>query len=174
MIDFLVQPYSQAKSAWSWLNDKFKAAPRADLPRFDTPEALGRWMLENIRYTGDPGGGVFDFYTDPRRLAAAALNPALWASTPCDCDDFAIFACEAAKKIPGTTMGVVTLVGSNVSMIHVIACGWHNGRAFGIDTNGFRWLVNLDEATIVREWNEVYKAQRPGYFAARWTPIPRF
>lgn len=175
MFDFFTRSgvllYLTHKNGWSWANDwACLWHPRKAAPRVASPAAAWDY-LKNVPYTGDPFGGVGDFYTHPERIVAA-MAAGTAKSLHIDCDDFALLAFHMTRQIPGCASKVVTLVDSGVKGSHVICVGTFNGQPFGLDTCGYRALPELSEATLCRVWRDIYAAQGYSYFMAVDTPSP--
>lgn len=166
-----VEAYLQAKAQWSIANDALRWwEPRRSVPVFHSPGEVAAYVAR-LAYTGDPLGGVADFYANPQRLAAAIENGTA-RNQPADCDDFAGLAFVALRQIRGVEARIVTLVDAGVKGSHVI-CVYKHGQTFGaIDTNGLRLLSDLSEATLCRTWSDLYKAEGYTYVLALTTPYP--
>jgi hypothetical protein len=181
MLQNAVIAYSQGKNAWSFVNNLAAMltkpeSGRAELRRFDTPEAAATFLAERCRYKGDPAMGLGDHYVDPRRLQFAmdVNTEAVWAQLFVDCDDFALWAKRAIEMIPGHRAELFTLVDFGPGT-HVICVGWRpDGRAFAIDTNGMRGLPDARPATLCAIWTDIYRSLGYVYRDAVLTPAPVF
>lgn len=172
-----VAGFLQAKADWSWQNhDKFKAGDqRSPVPLFLTPVGAAAYyaVAKGNPYTGDPLWGVVDFYTHPGRLAwALEQGPEAIRRLFIDCDDVAAFYLFAVQQMPGYEAQLVTLIDERIVGSHVV-CLWRGGGAQGIlDTNGYRVLSNLTEATICATMTDLYAGRGYHYVGACDTPYP--
>ena len=167
--------YLGAKAGWSLANDHMMmGVPRRPVPSFDTPQAAATYYQGHGNlYTGDPLYGAADLYTHPNRVQAAIeIGPEQQRRTFIDCDDVAGWYLTALRGKPGITARIVTLVDAHLVGSHVICVGLHNGQPFGLDTNGYRDLPDLTEATLCKVWSDLYASEGYTYVAALDTPYP--
>lgn len=159
-----IRTYLEKKAEWSVWNDTYVSIFQSmgppikkRIPNFGNPEAVAAYYTKKgSPYTGDPVWGAGDHYLHPNRFYMALEN-GTWRSNYIDCDDIAGFAHIACQMIPGVRSKVVTLFDRYIKGSHVICVGTDAyGRTFAIDTNGFRWLPDLDEATLCRVWRALY------------------
>lgn len=127
---------------------------------------LSSYMMKNIKYVSDPGGGLFDYYTHPDALQQMVdHHTQTYAS---DCDDFAVYAYASLRKsgVPEDYLQVVTIIPKifpeiwNIRWAHVI-CVIKNPKAellYSIDTNGLN-SYNYKEGHqgILNKFAQIYK-----------------
>lgn len=163
--------YLTNKNGWSWANDwACWWHARKAVPHVASPSAAWDY-LKNVPYTGDPFGGVGDFYTHPERIVAE-MAAGTARNMHLDCDDVAVLAHVMTRQIPGCVSRVVTIVDAGVVGSHVLCVGTFNGQPWAIDTNGYRHLPDLTETTLCRVWNDIYASRGYRYFMAVDTASP--
>ena len=175
----LAASYLTAKGEWSRINDQIMAGtPRAPVPQFSSPQAAADYYFvgRGNPYTGDPLRGALDYYLHPERLQAGLEGgPDEWKKLHIDCDDVAGIYLKMIQHLPGMDARIFTVVDARFTlnnMSHVICAGSWNGQAFGLDTNGYRPLPNVTEATLCQVWNAIYASYGANYVIALETPYP--
>lgn len=176
----LVAGYLDAKAALSIAADKtiWARNQRLAVPRFHSPEAAAHYYQVEMGnpYTGDPLYGALDNYIDPELLQAGIeAGPDAWSRLWIDCDDVAGWYLHAVAGIPGCSARIVTLVDTEITFrngSHVILAGELGGQAFALDTNGYRPLPDLEEATLCSVWAAIYAEAGYTYAGAVETPYP--
>ncbi len=168
----LVALWNVFKAGWSRINDQImRDAGRRPVPLLLSPEAAAAYLKAHGRYVPDRFNGAFDNYTRPDRTQYA-METGDWGSMPCDCDDWAIWAHEALRQMPGVEPYIVTLRDAGIVGSHVI-CVYRQGSRYGaIDTNGHRFLTDIGPATLCRVWTNLYAARGYRYVEAAITPYP--
>lgn len=162
-----VAAYLQWKCDVSWQNhDKFKANDaRRSIPLFRSAAEAGDYYFVKKAnpYTGDPLWGVVDVIIHPGRLQhALEVGPDAIRRLPIDCDDAAYWYACAVTKMAGYEAQVVTLIDHRIIGSHVV-CLWRgHGKQGVLDTNGYRELPDLAEATVCAAFTAIYKP-RLGY-----------
>lgn len=162
------------KSLWSRVNDAMMGgAARAALPSFTSPDAAAVYLMEHALYTGDPGGGAADFYLHPKRLQAAMnAGPDAVKRLSVDCDDYATWAYQALLTVPECVPQIFTLLDAGLVGSHVV-CAYRWGLLSGvIDTNGHRYLINIEPDTLCSAFTDVYASRGYRYIAASPTAYP--
>lgn len=170
-----VTAFLNAKAEWSRANDALMFwAPRRAVPAFKSPQAMVQYYMvdRGNPYTGDPLYGALDHYLHPERLAhGLEAGPSFIKGMWIDCDDVAGFYHAVSRK-SGWQSQVITLVDQGLKGSHVICVGTFEGRAWGADTNGFRWLAGLGEEHLCQVWTDLYRGVGYRYLGAIATPYP--
>jgi hypothetical protein len=166
--------WNTAKSLWSRANDAImRGANRRPVPTFATPEAAAAYLMKRAVYTGDPGGGILDFNLHPERLQwAMDTGPDAFKGLAVDCDDYATWAWVALRSVPECQPIIYTLLDAGLVGSHVV-CAYKWRTRYGvIDTNGHRFLPNIEPGTLCRVFSDLYAARGYHYVSAEPTAYP--
>lgn len=138
-------------------------------------------MPENLKYTPDPGGGIFDYYTHPKALQKM-INEQNFKDFSSDCDDFACYAYAALVKsgVPQHLVQLVTIIPQIFPSIwalkyaHVICVVLQDlelgeefsdkGQAYTLDTNGLNVVPLLGYGIeVLKKFSNIYPVKYKYY-----------
>jgi hypothetical protein len=161
MLAFTVRVLDIWKQGFSAVVDwtLLASLPRRPIGPFTSPLAVWQYLEARYVYTGDPWDGRIDLVLNPYKLQGMLEKGKEYAKRlPVDCDDVAAWAFKALKTIPGCTAQMFAIYDPYPSKwAHCICVYELNGKFGAIDTNGHRELANLQSATILNEWDRIYK-----------------